>query len=373
MIETVRVALGPRSYDVQVGDGALARAGPLVAGIAAGAPVFVVTDETVAGLHLPALEAALAGAGLAPIAVVLPAGEATKDFAHLERLVGAILDRRPERGSAVVALGGGVVGDLAGVAAALVLRGIALVQVPTTLLAQVDSAVGGKTAINTAHGKNLVGAFHQPRLVLADTAVLDTLDRRELAAGYAEIVKYGVLGDREFFDWLERDGAGVIDGDADARRRAVVRSCEAKAAIVAEDERERGRRALLNLGHTFGHALEAAAGYGAGLLHGEAVAIGMTMALELSVALGFCPAGDAGRVRRHLEAVGLPTAPAEAGLGACRPADLLAFMRRDKKTRGGRMTLVLARGIGEAFVSADVAPEAVEEALRRALAPSRAA
>ena len=368
MIETIRVALGPRSYDVAVGAGLIGRAGRRVAEIAAGAPVFVVTDETVARLYLPELEASLAEAGLTHAAEVLPAGEATKDFAHLERLVGAILDRRPERGSAVVALGGGVVGDIAGVAASLVLRGIALIQIPTTLLAQVDSAVGGKTAINTAHGKNLVGAFHQPRLVLADTAALDTLDRRELAAGYAEIVKYGVIGDRGFFDWLERNGAGVIDGDRDARRRAVLRSCEAKAAIVAEDERERGRRALLNLGHTFGHALEAAAGYGARLLHGEAVAIGMTMALDLSAALGLCPAEDARRVRRHLEAVGLPTAPAEAGLGECRPGDLLGFMHRDKKTRGGRMALVLARGIGAAFVSADVAPEAVEEALRGALA-----
>ena len=368
MIETVRVELGPRSYDIVVGDGLIEHAGRHLAPVLGRARSFIVTDETVAGLHLARLQAALDAAGLAHAAIVLPAGEATKDFAHLQRLIEQILDQRPERGAAVIALGGGVVGDIAGLAASLVLRGIGFVQVPTTLLAQVDSAVGGKTAINTGHGKNLVGAFYQPRLVLADTAVLDTLGRRERLAGYAEIVKYGLIGDADFFRWLEAHGAGVIDGDADARRHAVVKSCAAKAAIVARDEREQGARALLNFGHTFAHALEAAAGYGAALLHGEAVAIGMVLAFELSAALGSCDADEARRVRRHLASVGLPTAPGDIGAAPASARQLLDFMRRDKKVREGRITLILVRGIGRAFVTAEVEPDAVEALLGRALA-----
>ncbi len=368
MIETVRVALGARSYDILVGENLLDAAGRHVAEIVDNAPVFLVTDETVGQLYLERVAGSLSAAGLEAHPILLPPGEATKDFAHLERLVGAILDRRPERGSVVVALGGGVIGDIAGLAASLVLRGVALVQIPTTLLAQVDSAVGGKTAVNTAHGKNLVGAFHQPRLVLADTGTLDTLDRRTRLAGYAEVVKYGVISDAAFFSWLERRGAGVVDGDAEARRRAVVASCAAKAAVVADDEREQGRRALLNFGHSFGHALEAAAGFGAALLHGEAVAIGMSLALDLSVARGLCPAEDAARVRRHLEAVGLPTGLRGTRLAGRSASELLDIMRRDKKTRGGRMTLVLARGIGRAFVTADTPPDAVAAVLARALA-----
>ncbi len=368
MIETVRVALGERSYDILVGEALIEDAGAHLAPVLRGARAFVVTDETVAGLHLARLEAALVRAGLDHRSIVLPAGEATKDFAHLERLIGAILDHRPERGSAVIALGGGVLGDIAGLAASLVLRGIGLVQVPTTLLSQVDSAVGGKTAINTAHGKNLVGAFHQPLLVLADIGALDTLAPRERRAGYAEIVKYGLIDDPEFFAWLERRGAGVIDGDRDARRQAVVRSCAAKARIVAGDEREQGARALLNLGHTFGHALEAAAGYGQTLLHGEAVAVGMVMAFELSEMLGLCGADAPDRIRRHLKSVGLPTGASDIGAPAGTAREVLAFMRQDKKVRDGRITLVLAHGIGRAFVTADVAPSALEALLARALA-----
>ncbi len=368
MIETVRVALGERSYDILVGENLIAGAGRRLRPICAGARAFIVTDETVAGLYLDRLEASLEAAGLDHSAIVLPAGEATKDFAHLERLIGAILDRRPERGSTVIALGGGVIGDIAGVAAGLVLRGVGLVQIPTTLLAQVDSAVGGKTAINTVHGKNLVGAFYQPRLVLADIGALETLSRRERLAGYAEVVKYGLIDDPDFFGWLERHGAGMIEGDREARRRAVVKSCTAKARIVAGDEREAGARALLNLGHTFGHALEAAAGYGSALLHGEAVAVGMVMAFELSAALGLCAADAPGRVRRHLESVGLPTSPGDIGVPPGAARELLAFMRQDKKVRQGRITLVLARGVGRAFVTADVETQAVEALLARSLA-----
>ena len=368
MIDTVRVELGPRSYDILVGDRLIDDAGRHLAPALGRARSFIVTDETVAGLHLARLRTALDAAGLDHAAIVLPAGEATKDFSHLQRLIEQILDQRPERGAAVIALGGGVIGDIAGVAASLVLRGIGFVQIPTTLLAQVDSAVGGKTAINTSHGKNLVGAFYQPRLVLADTAALDTLDRRQRLAGYAEIVKYGLIGDADFFDWLEAHGASVIDGDPEARRKAVVTSCAAKASIVALDEREQGARALLNLGHTFGHALEAAAGYGSALLHGEAVAVGMVMAFELSAALGLCGADDPGRVRRHLESVGLPTGPGDIGVALGTAGQLLDTMRHDKKVREGKITLILARGIGQAFVTADVEPAEVEALLGRTLA-----
>lgn len=362
---TVRVELGPRSYDIRVGPGLLARAGAHLAPILQRPRVMVITDDNVAGLHLEALEGALGEAGIEHAHVVLPAGEPTKDFAHLERLVDALLAARIERTTTLAALGGGVVGDLVGFAASIVLRGVDFVQVPTTLVAQVDSSVGGKTGINTRHGKNLVGTFYQPRLVLADVDTLDTLPRRELLAGYAEVLKYALIADAEFFDWLEANGAALRDGDAAARSRAVVTCCEAKARIVAADEREAGVRALLNFGHTFGHALEAETGYGDELLHGEAVAIGMAMAFALSVRLGLCPAEDAVRVRRHMEAIGLPV-----GLGG-RPWDvpaLLDHMRQDKKVRDGQVTFVLTRGIGRAFLSSEVGLEAVRDLLREAAA-----
>ncbi|MFQ5775990.1 MAG: 3-dehydroquinate synthase [Kiloniellaceae bacterium] len=363
-----RVALGERSYDIVAGEDLLAEAGRHIAPVLRQRRVLIVTDGNVADLHLATLERALDDAGIAYDAAVLPPGERTKDFEHLETLVERLLDLKVERGSTLIALGGGVVGDLTGFAAAILLRGLDFIQIPTTLLAQVDSSVGGKTGINTRHGKNLVGSFHQPRLVLADTGVLSTLPRRALLGGYAEVVKYGLIDRPEFFAWLEGHGMGVIEGDPEARRHAVVASCAAKAEIVAADEREAGVRVLLNLGHTFGHALEAETGYSGELLHGEAVAIGMVMAFELSAHLGYCAAEDAARVRRHLAAVGLPTGLEAAGGRIWNAPGLIEHMGRDKKVKGGRITFVLARGIGEAFLCDDVDPADVEALLTSAIA-----
>jgi len=363
--EQVGVALGARSYQILVGPGVIEEAGTHMLPVLAQRRVVIVTDETVARLHLDRLTASLDRAGIAHDRVVLPPGEGTKDFAHLQQLAEGLLDRRIERRTMLVALGGGVIGDLTGVAAALVLRGIDFVQIPTTLLAQVDSSVGGKTGINTPHGKNLVGAFHQPRLVLADTSVLDTLPRRELLAGYAEVVKYGLLGDAAFFDWLEANAAAVLEKDGPERRHAVAHSCRMKARIVAADERETGERALLNLGHTFGHAFESELGYGSEMLHGEAVAIGMTMAFDLSARLGLCPPADAARTRRHLRRVGLPTGLAGRNWP---PERLIDHMGRDKKVVDGKLTFILARRIGEAFITRDVRPGDVEAVLAAALA-----
>ena len=364
----LRVALAGGGYDVVVGEGLIADAAPYLDEILAGRRVAVVSDETVAGHYLADLRASLDAGGIAHHAIVLPPGEATKDFAHLEGLVDDLLAARIERADTVVALGGGVIGDLAGFAASILRRGVAVVQMPTTLLAQVDSAVGGKTGIDTRHGKNLVGVFHQPCLVLADIGALDTLPRREVLAGYAEVVKYGLIDDPAFFAWLETSGAAVRDGDPAARRRAVLTSCAAKARIVAGDERETGARALLNLGHTFAHAIEAEAGYGGRVVHGEAVAIGLTLAFALSARLGLCPAGDALRVRRHLAAAGLPTSAREALGGGGGAAALMARMAQDKKVRDGRVTFVLARGIGRAFLDRDVDPEAVRGVIADSLA-----
>jgi len=352
--QRLTLALGARSYDIVVGRHLLAEAGALIASAVRQERVVVVTDEHVAALHLERFRAGLAAAGIAAESIVLPPGEETKDFAHFAQLCEDVLSLGIERATPIVALGGGVVGDLAGFAAATLLRGLDFVQVPTTLLAQVDSAVGGKTAIDTRHGKNLVGAFHQPVLVLADVDVLATLPRRELIAGYAEVVKYGLIGDRTFYDWLEANGTALVAGDAALRQEAVLRSCTAKAAIVALDERESGKRALLNFGHTFGHALEALTGFGKSLLHGEAVALGMQLAFDLSARLGFCPPAAAERVRRHLSALGLPTAL--TAIPTASPDALMAAMQKDKKVSGGRLTLVLARDIGEAFLCRDVLP-----------------
>ena len=366
--ETVRVDLGSRGYDILVGDGLLAGAGPLVKAATGGRAPIVVTDETVAGLHLGTLERTLADAGIPTgPAIVLPAGEKTKDFAHLEGLLDAILSRGIERSAALLALGGGVIGDITGFAAAVALRGIDFVQVPTTLLAQVDSSVGGKTGINTRQGKNLVGAFHQPKLVIADTAALDTLPRREVLAGYAEVVKYGLIRLPGFFAWLEENGARVVDGDGAARREAVTVSCRAKADIVGVDERESGDRALLNLGHTFGHALEAATGFGPRLLHGEAVSIGMVLAFDLSVRLGLCPAADAARARAHLTAVGLPVSPTDIPGVEWDVDELIGHMAKDKKVQDGRITFILVRRIGDAFTRRDVDSAVVRELLVEAV------
>lgn len=372
VIDSLEVSLGERAYDIKVGSGLLPRAGELMAPLLKQKSVFVITDEQVAALHLPALEAALADAGIGCNSLVLPAGEQTKCFAKLEEVIDHLLASGIERGSTLVALGGGVIGDLTGFAAAVTLRGLDFMQIPTTLLAQVDSSVGGKTGINTARGKNLVGSFHQPRLVLADMEVLETLPPREFLAGYAEVVKYGLINDPEFFAWLEQNGSALIAGDKDLRRQAVLTSCRAKADIVAQDERESGLRALLNLGHTFGHAFEAEAGYGGGLIHGEAVALGMVMAFDLSVQMGLCPAEDAARVRRHLKSSGLAIElsdiSANVRSGGWSSDKLVSHMMRDKKVAQGRITFVLARGIGAAFLEREVELDRVGTLLEASLA-----
>ncbi|MFN4158317.1 MAG: 3-dehydroquinate synthase [Gemmobacter sp.] len=357
MTDTVRVALGERSYDVVIGPGLLAEAGRHLAPMLTRPRVAVITDETVAALHLPALRAALEGQGIAVSALALPPGEATKGWPQFSRAVEWLLEERIERRDIVVALGGGVTGDLAGFAAAVLRRGVRFVQMPTTLLAQVDSSVGGKTGINTAQGKNLVGAFHQPALVLCDTALLDTLPARDLLAGYGEVVKYGLLGDAAFFDWLEGQGPRLAAGDPAARAHAVRRSVEMKAGIVARDETEEGERALLNLGHTFCHALEKATGYCDRLLHGEGVAIGCALAFDLSARLGLVSQEVPSRVRAHLVAMGMKARLADIPGDLPAPEALLALMGQDKKVVDGRLRFVLARGIGAAFV-ADDAPAA---------------
>jgi len=368
----VHVDLAGRGYDIAIGPGLIDRAGALSAGLLAAPRVTIVSDETVAPLYGERLAASFRNAGVAANLVTVPAGESSKEFASFGRLMNELLDRRPDRKSTLVALGGGVVGDLTRFAASVLLRGVDFIQVPTTLLAQVDSSVGGKTGINTRHGKNLVGTFYQPRLVLADTGVLDTLPRRELLAGYAEVAKYGLIDDPAFFTWCEKNGAAVLAGDAAARTHAIEQSCLAKARIVAADERETtDLRALLNLGHTFGHALEAETGFGPDLLHGEAVAAGMAMAFDLSVRLGLCPPGDAVRVRAHLGGVGLRMRLRSIGGDNRRvweAARLIGHMRGDKKAEGGRLAFVLARGIGGAFVSRDVDETVLHDLLTDAVA-----
>lgn len=340
------------AYDVVVGRGLLAEAGARIAPIARGRTV-IISDETVAAIHGAALQASLEAAGVRSKIVAVPAGEASKSFAELERLMDRLLAAGLDRKDVVVALGGGVVGDLAGLAAALYMRGIDFVQVPTTLLAQVDSSVGGKTAIDTPRGKNLVGAFHQPRLVLADIDVLATLPDVQLRSGWAEVLKHGLICDADFFDWLAGDGAEGVRGDPAALERAVVRSVEIKSEIVGEDEKEAGRRALLNLGHTFGHAIEAELGFEeAALAHGEAVALGCCMAFRFSVELGLCAAAEAERVEAVIAAAGLPTRLDQAG--AFEADRLIALMAGDKKAEAGGITLILARRIGDAFVQRDV-------------------
>jgi 3-dehydroquinate synthase len=358
----LRVVLGDRSYPIAIGAGLIGRADAVLAPLVPLRRTMVVTDENLARTgHPDRLAAALARMGIDCARLVLPAGEGTKRWERLEQVVEALLAWGVERSSVVIALGGGVIGDLVGFAAAVTLRGIDFIQIPTTLLAQVDSAVGGKTGINSPQGKNLIGAFHQPRAVLIDTAVLDGLPLRELRAGYAEIAKYGLIRDAdEFFSWLEGHGPALLAGEPAARAEAIRRSLEVKAAIVASDERETsGERALLNFGHTFAHAYEALAAYDGGLLHGEAVAVGMVKALRLSVRLGHCPPEDLARARAHLAELGLPTRIAEVSNRPF-PADrLLAAMAKDKKMEGARLRFVLARRIGEAFTSGEVPTEAV--------------
>ncbi|HEY1932895.1 MAG TPA: 3-dehydroquinate synthase [Acetobacteraceae bacterium] len=360
------VALASATYDVVIGEHLLERAGALLAPRLPQKRAVVVTDETVAALHLPALLKGLAATGVATSQIVVPPGEASKSLDSYLSVLDQLLEARVERRTTVIALGGGVVGDLAGFAAATALRGVPFVQIPTTLLSQVDSSVGGKTAVNTKRGKNLVGAFYQPRMVLADTATLDTLPPRELRAGYAEIAKAGLVGDAAFFAWCEHHGLGVVSGDRDAQAEAIKRACAFKAAVVGDDEREEkpnDGRALLNLGHTFGHALEAEYGYDGGLLHGEGVAVGLGLAFKLSVRLGHCSAADADRVVSHVASVGLPAELAMLNRRIS-AATIVGHMRRDKKVRDGALNFVLVRGIGDAFTSADVPVEAVIDLLR---------
>ena len=349
--QEVGVALGERSYRVRIGQDLLAEAGRLIAPLLRRRHVAVITDETVAALHLPALRQGLGAAGITLSSLALPAGESTKGWVQFSRTVEWLLAEKVERRDVVVAFGGGVIGDLAGFAAAVLRRGVRFVQIPTTLLAQVDSSVGGKTGINSAHGKNLIGAFHQPALVLADIGLLASLPRRDFLAGYGEVVKYGLLGDAAFFEWLEDHGPAMAAGDAALRTVAVTRSVAMKAAIVAHDETEEGERALLNLGHTFCHALEAATGYSDRLLHGEGVAIGCALAFEVSARMGLCAQETPGRIRAHLAAMGCKVDLADIA-GDLPDADaLLGLMAQDKKVQDGRLRFILAHRIGSAFVA----------------------
>ncbi|WP_170548485.1 3-dehydroquinate synthase [Ruegeria atlantica] len=368
MHQTVHVELGERSYDVEIGPELLAQAGTRIAPFLHRPKVAVVTDKNVGALHLDALRDGLTQAGIEMTSLTLPAGEATKSWPHFERTVEWLLAEKIERRDIVVAFGGGVIGDLVGFAAAALRRGVRFVQIPTSLLAQVDSSVGGKTGINAPQGKNLIGAFHQPSLVLADTSVLGSMTQRDFLSGYGEVVKYGLLGDTAFFEWLETNGTDVSGGDMAARVQAVTRSVQMKADIVARDETEQGDRALLNLGHTFCHALEAATGYSDRLLHGEGVAIGCALAFELSSRLGLCSQEDPSRVRAHLRAMGMKTDLNDIPGDLPGAEALVDLMAQDKKVIDGQLRFILARGIGEAFVTSDVPREAVISVLEDALA-----
>jgi len=361
---TVEVGLGDRTYDILIGSGLLSRAGVEISRRLPGTRAAVITDANVASAHLDALKAGLEKSGIQPAIITLPPGEKTKSFAHLEEVVDGVLAARLERGDVVIAFGGGVIGDLAGFAAGIVRRGMNFVQIPTSLLAQVDSSVGGKTGINSARGKNLVGVFHQPKLVLADTEVLDTLPIREFRAGYAELAKYGLIDRPEFFAWLERNWSKVFAGGPE-RAQAIAEACRAKADVVARDEFETGDRALLNLGHTFGHALEAATRYdGTRLVHGEGVAIGMALAHRFSSRLNLASPDDAARVEAHLRAVGLPWRMADIPGDLPDAEALLAFIAQDKKVSRGALTFILTRGIGQAFIAKDVPASEVLSFLR---------
>ena len=366
---TVNVALGERAYDVLIGPGLLKQAGQLIASRVGRVKCGIVTDENVARHHLAVLEDSLKAAGLlAGRAIILKPGEATKSFTQLGPLCERLLELGLERGDLVLPFGGGVIGDLAGFAAGILRRGVRFVQIPTSLLAQVDSSVGGKTGINTPQGKNLIGVFHQPSLVIADTDVLTTLPPREMRAGYAEVAKYGLLGDAPFFGWLEKNWQGVFGNSGPALTHAIETSVKAKAGIVARDEHETGDRALLNLGHTFGHALEAWTGYSDRLLHGEGVAIGMCLAYRLSEQLALSPKGEAQRAASHLKAVGLPTRIADIPGGQANAGELLRLMGQDKKVQQGQLTFILVKGIGQAFVTREVKPEVVRAFLANEIA-----
>jgi len=365
-VDVVPVALGARSYEVRIGAGLIERAGAEIGPLLHRRKAAVITDDSVAALHLMRLARAFEAEGITVTALTIPPGEASKGWAQYARVSEWLLEQKIERRDIVVAFGGGVVGDLVGFAAATLRRGVRFVQIPTTLLAQVDSSVGGKTGINTAQGKNLIGAFHQPSLVLADIGILESLPARDFLAGYGEVVKYGLLGDAAFFDWLEVNGP-LLAADAEKRQYAVRRSVEMKAGIVARDETEEGERALLNLGHTFCHALEKATGYSDRLLHGEGVAIGCALAFELSQRLGLCAQEAPSRVRAHLRAMGMKVDIADIPGDLPDAAALLRLMGQDKKVVDGKLRFILARGIGAAFVADDVPPDLVKTLLEEAL------
>lgn len=367
MREQVHVDLADRSYNIEIGTDLLPQSGAFIAPFLQRKKVAIITDATVAALHLETLLAGLRSAGIEAVTLTLPAGEATKSWANIQKSVEWLLSEKIERDDILIAFGGGVIGDLAGFAASILRRGIRFVQIPTTLLAQVDSSVGGKTGINSPHGKNLVGAFYQPQVVLADVSVLGTLAPRDYLAGYGEVAKYGLLGDVAFWEWLEENAKAAADGDVSKRIYAVKRSCEMKAEIVARDEQERGDRALLNLGHTFGHALEAATGYSDRLLHGEGVSIGCSLAFEVSQRSGYCAQEAPSRVRAHFKAMGMKCDVSEIS-GDLPDADgLIALMGQDKKVRAGVIGFIMARGLGETFVTRDVDLDVVKSVLNDAL------
>jgi len=359
--------LGSRSYRIEIGDGILTDAGRCIKKYINQDHVFVITDENVSTHHWPTLEESLQNAGIEAKMLCISAGESSKNFSQLQAITDWLIKNGVDRKSTVIAFGGGVVGDLVGFAAAITMRGIDFIQIPTTLLSQVDSSVGGKTGINSDFGKNLVGAFHQPKYVLIDVATLDTLDDRQVLSGYAEVVKYALIGDVEFFNWLEQYGLDLVDGDKILRQRAIYKSCQHKARVVAADEHEHGVRALLNLGHTFGHAFEAETGYGDRLFHGEAVAIGTILALDLSVRSGLCLIADQNRVIAHFKNVGLPVSLKGLVDDNWSVAKLLDHMGRDKKTDSGTLNFILMKSIGDAFITNDISLDKLNATLELAL------
>lgn len=365
--ETLELVLDGGGYEIQVGNDLIPSSGELILPYLKEPRAIVITDENVALSYLSGLKSSLLSSGISSEEIILPSGEQTKDFKFLKDLVSHLLDLKVERDTTLLALGGGVIGDLTGFTAAILLRGINYIHIPTTLLAQVDSSVGGKTGINTPHGKNLVGAFYQPKLVLADINCLETLPNREVLSGYAEVAKYGLINDVKFFEWLEKNGLALCRGDKELQQKAVIHSCQAKARIVSEDERELGNRTLLNLGHTFAHTLEAETGFSDILLHGEAVAIGICLAYELSCRLGLCTHEEAERVQTHYRSVGLPTNPNDV-LGMDWNTDaLLSHMANDKKVKDGHIRFILARGIGQAFVTDNIDIDDVRSTLDHAI------
>lgn len=372
MRQKITVKLNNHSYDIHVGHDLLDHAGDIIAPHLKRPRTVIITDENVAQHQLPRLEKSFKKAAIDFDTIILPAGESTKSFAELEKLLEKLLHLRLERQDKIIAFGGGVIGDLVGFAASIYQRGIGFIQIPTTLLAQVDSSVGGKTGINSPQGKNLIGSFHQPHLVLTDVSTLDTLSKRHLLAGYAEVVKYGLIGDKAFFDWLEINGDKIIAGDHTIQIEAVLTCCRAKADVVSKDEKETGLRGLLNLGHTFGHALEAECGYSDSLLHGEAVAIGMVMAFDLSVKMGLCPKEDALKIKQHLDKMMLPTRISKINHPISKitmtAESLFNHTLHDKKISNGRVNFVIASAIGKAFLSKDINPDDVKEIFTQALA-----